>query len=71
MKNYLVKATINFNDTQEKTELCGDTPRKVGDVFNCTKERYEFLANHNAVVLVGIEKEEEPKVTTKKKKGKK
>lgn len=55
MKNYKVKATIKFNDTVEKTEYGTDTPRNIGDIFNCTKERYEELKKHNAVTLVGIE----------------
>lgn len=61
MKNYLAKALINFNDMEEKTEMGTDTPRKIGDVFNCTKERYEYLKSKNAVMLVGIDeiKEEE------------
>lgn len=74
MKNYIVKTIKNFNDMQEKTEMGTDTPRKVGDVFNCTKDRYLYLKEHNAVELVGIEKAEEKKEnkttkkTTKKKK---
>lgn len=76
MKNYLVKALIDFNDMEEKTEAGTDTPRIIGDVFNCTKERYEYLKSKNAVMLVGIEeikekapvKKEKPKKTTKKKK---
>ena len=61
MKNYLVKATRRFNDTQEKNENGVDTPRNIGDVFHCTKERYEFLKENNAVTLMGIDKFEEPK----------
>ena len=65
MKNYKVKAVIDFNDTAEKNEYGGDTPRKAGvSVWNCTKERYEFLKSKNAVTLVGIDHEEEPKVKT-------
>lgn len=71
MKNYLVKATIKFNDTQEKNEYGGDVVRKIGDVFNCTKERYEYLKEHNAVVLVGIEKEDQTEETIEKPKKKK
>lgn len=77
MKNYVVKALINFNDMEEKNELGGDTPRQAGiSVWNCTKERYEYLKSRNAVMLVGIDEikkepptqEEKPKKTTKKKK---
>ena len=65
MKNYKVRALFSFNDTVEKTENGTDTPRKNGDVWNCTKERYEFLKDHKAVELVGIDKIEEPKVEIK------
>lgn len=68
MKNYLVKATMMFNDMEEKTEAGTDTPRKIGDVFNCTKERYEYLKSHNAVMLVGIEKVKEEKEEIKEEK---
>lgn len=82
MKNYLVRARINFNDVEEKDERGCDTPRKANiSKWYCTKERYEFLKNHNAVELLGIDeiKEEpkaeevkveevKPKRTTKKKK---
>ena len=68
MKNYIVKALINFNDTAEKTETGVDTPRQANvSVWNCTKERYEFLKSKNAVMLMGIE-EIKPKKTTKTKK---
>lgn len=62
MKNYKVRALFSFNDTAEKTEAGTDTPRKKDDVWNCTKERYEFLKDHNAVVLVGIDEIKEPEV---------
>ena len=67
MKNYLVKATIEFNDTMEKTKDGKDTPRKKNDTFYCTKERYEFLKSKNAVMLMGIDeiKEEKPKKSKK------
>lgn len=77
MKNYEVKVLFDFNDTEEKTEAGTDTPRRAGDVFNCTKERYEDLKKHNAVMLMGIDefkenvsretKEEKPKRKNKKK----
>ena len=62
-KNYVVKATINFNDTAEKTEYGTDTPRKIGDIFNCIKERYEYLKRNNAVILVGINEIKEENVS--------
>ena len=49
---YKVKAIINFNDMEE------DVQRKIGDEFECSKERYDFLLEHNAV-----EKVEEVKPT--------
>ena len=56
MKNYLVKAIINFNDIEEKNEYGLDTPRTAEQsIWNCTKERYEYLKQNNAVVLMGIE----------------
>lgn len=72
MKNYIVKAIRNFNDVVEKNEYGLDTPRTAEvSIWNCTKERYEFLKQNNAVVLMGIEevkevKEEKPKATKKK-----
>lgn len=78
MKNYMVRVTRPFNDTVEKTEDGKDRPRKVNDIFDCTKERYEFLKSHNVVVLMGIKQTPVEKVedeyknavkkTTKKKK---
>lgn len=50
MKDYKVKATRVFKDAVENVE------RKSGDVFECTKERYEFLKNHNAVELIAIQR---------------
>jgi len=73
MKNYLVKAIIDFNDVDEKTETGTDTPRKAEQsVWHCTKERYEYLKSKNAVILVGIDEikeeiNEKPKTTKKKK----
>lgn len=70
MKNYVVKALIDFNDVEEKTETGADTPRTANvSVWNCTKERYEYLKEKNAVMLVGIDEiKEEPKPTKKNKK---
>lgn len=63
MKNYLVKARINFDDVEEKNEYGCNTKRKANEsTWYCTKERYEFLKSHNAVVLMGIDEiKEEPK----------
>lgn len=65
MKNYKVKALINFDDVVENEKrVAGES------IFNVSAERYEFLREHNAVELIEIEKTEEPKKevkTTKKK----
>lgn len=63
MKNYLVKALINFNDNEE--DGARRTPE---ETFYCTKERFEFLRDHNAVMLLEIIKQEEPKKKETKKK---
>lgn len=43
-----VKAIIRFNDLESNVE------RNVGDEFTCSKERAEFLKEHNAVEILGI-----------------
>ena len=48
MKNYKVEATMKFTDKEEKIK------RNVGDVFEVTEARYNFLKKNNAVKLVGI-----------------
>ena len=60
MKNYKVEAIMKFTD---KTE--NGIKRNVGDIFETTKERYEFLKQNNAVKLVEIaeEKKEQWAVT--------
>ena len=56
MKNYKVKAIRNFRDSNEIDEKTGlKIERKINDEFYCTKERYEFLKQNNAVKLVEIE----------------
>ena len=63
MKNYKVKATRFFRDSNEIDKKTGlKVERKVNDEFLCTKERYEFLKQNNAVKLVEIV-EEQPKET--------
>lgn len=71
MKNYVVKASMEFDD-YEGLEIKPENPRikrKIGDVFNVTKERYEYLEGRGLVTLVGIDKLPSPvkKVTKKKK----
>lgn len=48
MKNYKVEATMKFTDKEENVK------RNVGDVFEVTEARYNFLKKNNAVKLVGI-----------------
>ena len=48
MKNYKVEATMKFTDKEENTK------RNVGDVFEVTEARYNFLKKNNAVKLVRI-----------------
>lgn len=58
MKNYKVIATRNFKDSNEIDENTGlKKERTVNDEFLCTKERYEFLKQNNAVKLVEIVEE--------------
>ena len=52
MKNYVVKVLRYFKDLEEKKD------RFVGDEFETTKERYEFLKSKNAVELVKVIEEE-------------
>lgn len=70
MKNYVVKATTVFDD-YEGLEIKPENPkvrRNLNDVFNVTKERYEYLQQLKLVTLVGIDKIPTPtKKTTKKK----
>lgn len=56
MDNYKVKAIINFDDVQAGVK------REAGkSEWKCSKERYLFLKEHNAVELIEIEKVELPK----------
>lgn len=53
MKNYQVRATRGFKDLVENVQ------REKGDIWNCTKERYEYLVSaNNAVELIAEVKEE-------------
>ena len=65
MKNYKVIATRNFKDSNEIDENTGlKKERIVNDEFLCTKERYEFLKQNNAVKLIEIVEEKEELVAT-------
>lgn len=58
MKNYKVKATRFFRDSNEIDEKTGSkVERQVNDEFYCTKERYEFLKANNAVKLVEVQED--------------
>ena len=59
MKNYKVEATMKFTDKEEN-----GIKRNVGDIFETTKERYEFLKQNNAVKLIEIVEEKEELVAT-------
>ena len=58
MKNYKVEATMKFTD---KTE--NGIKRNVGDIFETTKERYEFLKQNSAVKLIEIMEESKKSMT--------
>ena len=64
MKNYLVKALKSFDDYEGKEIKPENTfvHRNLNDEFYCTRERYEYLKEKNAVVLLGIEKKETEQV---------
>lgn len=50
MKNYKVQAIMKFTDKEEN-----GIKRNVGDEFETTKERYEYLKFKNAVKLIEIQ----------------
>ena len=67
MKDYNVEAIIAFKDVEENIQ------RVTGDIFKCTKERYEYLAGNNpqakvAVKLINIDEEKKEEVAEKSKK---
>lgn len=55
MKNYVVKVLRYFKDLEEKKD------RFVGDEFETTRERYEYLKSKNAVELVKVIEEKKGK----------
>lgn len=57
MKNYKVEATMKFTDKEENVK------RNVGDVFEVTEARYNFLKSNNAVRLVEIVEEQKEEIT--------
>lgn len=58
MKDHKVQAIIEFNDVEE------EVLRKKDDIFDVTKERFEYLNQKKAVKLIKIT----AKPTTRKKK---
>lgn len=67
MKNYKVMATRFFKDSNEIDEKTGlKVERQVNDVFYCTKERYEFLKQNNAVKLVEVQETIDEVITEEK-----
>lgn len=62
MKNYKVEAIMKFTD---KTE--NGIKRNVGDIFETTKERYEFLKQKNAIKLIEIMEEPKKEIKEDKK----
>lgn len=64
MDNYKVKATISFTDYLGKDTLPENEhiQREAGkSEWWCSAERYAYLKEHNAVELIEIKKEEQPK----------
>lgn len=61
MKIYKVKALFEFDDVEEGTRRFNETKEHQASIWNCTKERYEFLKDHNAVELIEVINEEEAK----------
>ena len=57
MKNYKVEATMKFTDKEENVK------RNVGDVFEVTEARYNFLKSNNAVKLIEIVEEPKKDIT--------
>ena len=58
MDNYKVKAKISFDDVEK-----GEHREAGKSEWWCSKERYLFLLEHNAVELVEIQKVDLPKAT--------
>ena len=46
---FKVKALINFNDLEENTH------RNIGDVFECSKQRADYLLEHKAIEVIDEE----------------
>lgn len=56
---YKVKAIINFNDMEAETK------REIGNEFECSKQRMEYLLEHKAIEVLEEIKEELPIEKTK------
>lgn len=64
MKNYLVKALRLFNDYEGKDVNDPKNTfivREKDSEFYCTKERFEYLNEKGAVMLLGIDKKKTSK----------
>jgi len=57
---FKVKALINFNDLEENKQ------RKIGEEFECSKTRCDYLLEHKAIEVLEEVKEELPKVNVEK-----
>ena len=55
MMKVQVKSLINFNDVQDNKK------RVIGDIFECSKERADYLLEHNAIEIIAEIKEESSK----------
>ena len=53
---FKVKALINFNDMEENKK------RNIGDEFECSKQRADYLLEHKAIEIVEEKKQVEPEV---------
>lgn len=59
MKKYKVKALFDFDDVEEKTKRLRENNEHPASIWTVTKERYEFLKDHNAVELIEVVDEKE------------
>ena len=57
MKKYKVEAIMKFTDKEENIK------RNVGDIFEITETRYNFLKSNNAVRLIEILQKEKDEIT--------
>lgn len=61
MEKYVVRVLKRFNDYEGRETTGNDfKERKIGDEFECDRERYMYLKEHDAVELVEMIPEEKP-----------